>query len=112
MTVGNVHRRINGTDAHAMHNSNGDSVDTETDDKAAKPKERQRVLIDYVLRLGSARIDELASHFGVSRMTVHRDLTALEEQGVVRRVHGGVTVRSSNLVESTFLYRARLADRE
>ena len=85
---------------------------TETDDRAVGPKERRRVLVDYVLRLGSAQIDELASHFGVSRMTVHRDLTALEEQGVVRRVHGGVTVRSSNLVESTFLYRSRLADRE
>ena len=87
-------------------------MDTETDDRAVGPKERRRVLVDYVLPLGSAQIEELASHFGVSRMTVHRDLTALEEQGVVRRVHGGVTVRSSNLVESTFLYRSRLADRE
>ena len=80
--------------------------------KAAGPKERQRALLDYVLRLGSAQIDELAEHFGVSRMTVHRDLDSLEQQGIVRRVYGGVTVRSSNLVESTFLYRSRLADRQ
>ena len=45
-------------------------------------------------------------------MTVHRDLKILEEQGIVRRVHGGVTVRSSNLADSTILYRSRLADTE
>ena len=45
-------------------------------------------------------------------MTVHRDLDSLASQGIVRRVHGGVTVRSSNLVESNYLYRSRLAERE
>jgi hypothetical protein len=45
-------------------------------------------------------------------MTVHRDLKILEEQGIVRRVHGGVTVRSSSLVESTILYWSRLFDVE
>ena len=77
-----------------------------------KPSERRRILLDHVLRTGSAQLDELAAQFGVSRMTVHRDLDALASQGVVRRVHGGVTVRSSNLVESNFLYRSRLAEDE
>ena len=79
--------------------------------KAARPRERRRVLMDYVLRLGSAQIDELAIHFGVSRMTVHRDLTLLEEQGVVRRVHGGVTVRLPARVESAFHRRWQPVDR-
>lgn len=74
--------------------------------------ERRRQIFDYVLRAGSAQTDELAARFAVSRMTVHRDLNMLAEQGGVRRVHGGVTVRSSNLIESTFLYRSRLAERE
>jgi DeoR/GlpR family transcriptional regulator of sugar metabolism len=77
-----------------------------------RPSERRRVLLDYVLRAGSAQVDELAAKFDVSRMTVHRDLDTLASQGIVRRVHGGVTVRSSNLVESNFLYRSRLAERE
>jgi DeoR/GlpR family transcriptional regulator of sugar metabolism len=55
-------------------------------------------------------VDELAERFGVSRMTVHRDLKLLEEQGIVRRVHGGVTVRSSSLADSTILYRSRQAE--
>ncbi len=76
------------------------------------PVGRRKALLDYLLPIGSAQVDELASHFGVSRMTVHRDLKVLEEQGIVRRVHGGVTVHSSNLADSTILYRSRLADAE
>ncbi len=76
------------------------------------PVGRRKALLDYLLPVGSAQVDELAAHFGVSRMTVHRDLRVLEEQGIVRRVHGGVTMRSSSLVESTILYRSRLADAE
>lgn len=79
---------------------------------SAGPTGRRKALLDYILPVGSAQVDELAEHFGVSRMTVHRDLKMLEEQGIVRRVHGGVTVRSSSLVDSTILYRSRLADRE
>ena len=91
-------------------------MSTETDKPEAegslKPSGRRRILLEHVLRTGSAQLDELAAQFGVSRMTVHRDLDALASQGIVRRVHGGVTVRSSNLVESNFLYRSRLAERE
>lgn len=76
------------------------------------PVARRKALLDFLLPVGSAQVDELAAHFGVSRMTVHRDLKILEEQGIVRRVHGGVTVRSSSLVESTILYRSRLSDAE
>ena len=79
---------------------------------SAGPVGRRKALLDYLLPVGSAQVDELADHFGVSRMTVHRDLKILEDQGIVRRVHGGVTVRSSNLADSTILYRSRLADAE
>ena len=79
---------------------------------SAGPAGRRKALLDYLLPVGAAQVDELADRFGVSRMTVHRDLKILEEQGIVRRVHGGVTVRSSNLADSTILYRSRLADAE
>ena len=79
---------------------------------SAGPTGRRKALLDYLLPVGSAQVDELADHFSVSRMTVHRDLKLLEEQGIVRRVHGGVTVRSSSLADSTILYRSRLADAE
>lgn len=37
-------------------------------------------------------IPSLAGHFGVSEMTIRRDLEALEEEGVVRRLIGGRAV--------------------
>ena len=89
-----------------------DDLETRSTRAFAGPAGRRKVLLDYLLPIGSAQVDELAEHFGVSRMTVHRDLKVLEEQGIVRRVHGGVTVRSSNLVDSTILYCSRLADNE
>ena len=74
---------------------------------------RRKALLDYLLPVGAAQVrGGVGRPFGVSRMTVHRDLKILEEQGIVRRVHGGVTVRSSNLADSTILYRSRLADTE
>jgi DeoR/GlpR family transcriptional regulator of sugar metabolism len=76
------------------------------------PVARRKALLDFLLPIGSAQVEELASHFGVSRMTMHRDLKSLEDEGIVRRVHGGVTVCSSSLVESTILYRSHLADTE
>lgn len=88
------------------------SIENNEIEKPSGPIERRRMIFDYVLRSGSAQIDELTGYFEVSRMTIHRDLSELEKQGIVRRVHGGVTVQSSNLVESTFLYRSRLKERE
>lgn len=38
---------------------------------------------------GAARVADLASHFHVNIATARRDLKALEEQGKIRRVHGG-----------------------
>ncbi len=74
--------------------------------------QRRRLLLDHVIKSGSAQVDDLAARFAVSRMTVHRDLDALAEQGMVRKVHGGVTTRASSLIESNFLLRSRLAEPE
>ena len=50
--------------------------------------EREKLIIDS-LAGGVRTIAELSSHLGVSEATVRRDLQALEEQRLVRRVHGG-----------------------
>jgi DeoR/GlpR family transcriptional regulator of sugar metabolism len=39
-------------------------------------------------------VDEIASRFGISRMTARRDLKALEDSGTIVRVHGGAMLRS------------------
>ena len=73
---------------------------------------RRKLMLEQIVRAGSAQVDELASRFGVSRMTIHRDLDALAERGMVRKQHGGVTIHESNTVESSFSYRTHLAERQ
>lgn len=73
---------------------------------------RRKLMFELIIRSGSAQVEDLASRFGVSRMTIHRDLDALAERGMVRKQHGGVTLHESGSVESSFSYRAHLAERQ
>jgi DeoR family fructose operon transcriptional repressor len=53
------------------------------------PEERLGEMRDLIAEHGTVRIDQLASDFGVSEMTIRRDLDELEALGVARRVRGG-----------------------
>ncbi len=53
-------------------------------------EERRQKLLSLTAERGRARIAELAETFGVSEMTIHRDVQFLEQQGLVRKMHGGV----------------------
>ena len=68
---------------------------------------RRDLVREYVLANGSATLAELAEKFGVSVMTVHRDLAELERDGVVRRFRGGVAAQPSAVFESNVGYRSR-----
>ena len=61
---------------------------------------------------GQAGVDDLALRFGVSKMTVHRDLDDLEESGFLRKVRGGASIQPSSLFESDFRYRQKQATEE
>ncbi|GAA0471506.1 DeoR/GlpR family DNA-binding transcription regulator [Streptomyces stramineus] len=54
-------------------------------------EERRRALRDLVTAKGFVRTSALAEEFGVSVMTVHRDLDALQSQGWLRKVRGGAS---------------------
>jgi DeoR/GlpR family transcriptional regulator of sugar metabolism len=54
-------------------------------------EERRRRLRDLVTAKGFVRTADLAEEFGVSVMTVHRDLDALQSQGWLRKVRGGAS---------------------
>lgn len=53
------------------------------------PEERLGEMRELIAEQGAVRIDELATDFGVSEMTIRRDLDELEALGVARRVRGG-----------------------
>jgi DeoR/GlpR family transcriptional regulator of sugar metabolism len=52
------------------------------------PAQRRQEIL-RVVRGGSAHVSDLAESFGVSEMTVRRDLGALARDGKLERVHGG-----------------------
>jgi DeoR/GlpR family transcriptional regulator of sugar metabolism len=53
--------------------------------------QRQAAILDAVHRDGAVRVSHLMSVFGVSDMTIRRDLAALAGRGLVDKVHGGAT---------------------
>lgn len=51
--------------------------------------ERQREIAVLALRNNRVEVSELSVRFGVTTETIRRDLSELQEQRLVRRVHGG-----------------------
>jgi DeoR family fructose operon transcriptional repressor len=70
------------------------------------PADRRRRIAQYVREQGSISIGTLSEMFSVSDMTIHRDLAALEEMGLLRKTRGGAVPSEQYLVPVD--YRARL----
>ncbi|MBV9490672.1 MAG: DeoR/GlpR transcriptional regulator [Verrucomicrobia bacterium] len=73
---------------------------------------RQERIAEFVLQHSSVRVQELASRFNVSIMTIHRDLEELKRHGVLRKVRGGATAQPSSLFESDIRYRSTVTPRQ
>ncbi|MFI5843392.1 DeoR/GlpR family DNA-binding transcription regulator [Catenuloplanes sp. NPDC051500] len=54
-------------------------------------QQRQAAILERVRSAGGARVSELAAEFGVSDMTIRRDLDLLSDRGLLAKVHGGAT---------------------
>jgi DeoR family fructose operon transcriptional repressor len=50
---------------------------------------RRARILERIQRDGGASVRELAREYGVSSITVHRDLERLAQDGLIERVHGG-----------------------
>ncbi|MEU4558979.1 DeoR/GlpR family DNA-binding transcription regulator [Actinoplanes sp. NPDC023936] len=57
-------------------------------------QQRQSAILDRVRATGGVRVSELATEYGVSDMTIRRDLEALADRGLLAKVHGGATTVS------------------
>ena len=68
--------------------------------------ERQHAVTELVISEGSVRIEDVAERFGVSLMTVHRDLDKLESRGILRKTRGVATATSTSVIESSDVYRS------
>lgn len=69
---------------------------------------REQAILNALRSSGSVSVNELAADFGVSTVTVRKDLESLERRTLLRRVRGGaVSVGASD--EGTFEMRLRHA---
>src|SRR5208283_91618 len=67
-------------------------------------------IIKFLLRNGSATVEEILAEAGSSAPSIRRDLVRLESRGLIRRTHGGATLVEPLLYEpfrydSSFLAR-------
>ena len=72
-------------------------------------RERQHLIATFVAKHGRAQVSELATTFGVSNVTIRKDLVLLELEGRLIRAHGGAIavggLRSDSGTEGTFHVR-------
>jgi DeoR/GlpR family transcriptional regulator of sugar metabolism len=54
-------------------------------------RQRQKLILTEIRRLGAVRVSDLTELLAVSEMTVRRDLDSLAAAGLVEKVHGGAT---------------------
>jgi len=66
-------------------------------------KDRQKEILKIVSTKSKVAVKELANIFGISGVTVRHDLNFLEQQGFLKRVHGGVTFVNSDDISSRLL---------
>ena len=76
---------------------------------------RRRAILEELIQHQAVRVAELSQAFGVSEVSVRRDLSHLERHGLLRRIHGGAVpvsnakAPSSQAVPSIGAYAAEKA---
>lgn len=73
---------------------------------ALSPQERQQKILDELLT-GGMSVQKLVARFGVSEITIRRDLARLERQGKLFRVHGGAVANQKVAYEFSFREKER-----
>jgi DeoR/GlpR family transcriptional regulator of sugar metabolism len=75
--------------------------------------QRQAAILEHVRAHGGARVTQLMQRFGVSDMTIRRDLEALAERGLIAKVHGGATALEPHTIdEPGFAAKSKLRQLE
>lgn len=70
------------------------------------PADRHKHIMDLIRKGNVVQVNELASYFHVSELTVRRDLDQLASQGLVERTHGGATSRRNLPIEPDYVQKS------
>jgi len=74
-------------------------------EKTRNPSARRATIQRQLLLDGNVTVEMLARELGASVATIRRDLTTLENDGIVRRTHGGATVTTPRGADQAFALR-------
>jgi DeoR family transcriptional regulator, fructose operon transcriptional repressor len=74
--------------------------------------ERHHVILSLLKEKDVVRIHELVEATGASESTIRRDLSELEEQRLLKRVHGGASSLQNKIEEPTVLEKAVKREKE
>jgi DeoR/GlpR family transcriptional regulator of sugar metabolism len=75
-------------------------------------EERQREILERVMRDGKVSVESLTEAFGVSAPTIRADLGTLEGRRLLRRTHGGAIAVETTLYEPPYAERERARQTE
>ncbi len=68
---------------------------------------RREIALELLQERGEVAVSELCERTGVSSMTIRRDLEMLEQEGALRRVHGGAISADSRGYAAPYSVRAQ-----
>ena len=63
-------------------------------------KERQQQILSYLSQPNTVTVQELSARLYASSSTIRRDLSELEEQGILKRVHGGAVLTAGSTFDT------------
>lgn len=76
-------------------------------------EERRRAVLDLINHEGRVLVKDLAQRFGMSQVTIRKDLEVLHSQGAIYRTHGGaLPVRTGALLDPSLREKEKLHRKE
>jgi len=77
-------------------------------ERTRNPAARRAAIQRQLLLDGSVAVETLSREFGVSVATIRRDLTVLDEEGEIRRTHGGAISKAPRGADQAFALREKV----
>jgi DeoR family transcriptional regulator of aga operon len=95
------------TTAIELQERTGNGLGPELQLDGMMAEERRTQILQILRSAGRVRVNELASQFNTSAVTIRNDLNELAQRGLVQRSHGGAMLPDSIMRESPLLERLK-----
>lgn len=76
------------------------------------PHTRRQRIRELIQKRRNMKIGEISRELGVSEMTIYRDIQPLLEEGLVKKIYGGITLNQADPVPSPTIYGCTLCGRQ